>query len=136
MIYSHINFTHNILIMSHAWIQKFCPQGRGASDDFVGVFFFKETRWLKIYVLLFDYDNGNKKSYSKFHHTKGLTHHKLSPINLQVIKTHPENAHVNKPSCFGHWYCVTCLRFLSKNSYSGIDTLKKEFEFEAIRCLW
>lgn len=29
--------------MSHAWIQKFCPQGRGASDDFVGVFFFNFT---------------------------------------------------------------------------------------------
>lgn len=25
-------------------------------------------------------------------------------ISFQIIKTHPDIAHVNKPRCFGHWF--------------------------------
>lgn len=57
----------------------------------------------KIHVLLFDYDNEHQKKYTKFHHTEGFTYHKSSFISLQVNTTNLENAHVNKPSCFGHW---------------------------------
>lgn len=63
----------------------------------------KVTRLLKIHVLRFDYDIGNQTKYTKFHHTEGFTYHKSSFISLQVNKTNLENAHVNKPSCFGHW---------------------------------
>lgn len=40
-------------------------------------------------VLLFNYDKGNKKKYTKIH-TRGFTHYKSSPISLHVVKTHPE----------------------------------------------
>lgn len=38
------------------------------------------------YVWLFGYNNGNKKKYTKFHHTEGFTHYESSHISLQVIK--------------------------------------------------
>lgn len=46
-------------------------------------------------MFILNFDNGNKKKYTKFHHTVGFTHHKSSPIILQVIETHPEGVHVN-----------------------------------------
>lgn len=52
--------------------------------------------------LIFDYDNGNTQKYSTFNHTEGFTHHTSPPISLQVIKTHLEIDHVNKPSCSEH----------------------------------
>lgn len=41
-------------------------------------------------VLLFNYDKGNQKKYTKFHHTESFTHYKPSPFSLQVIKNRPE----------------------------------------------
>lgn len=55
---------------------------------------------IKIDVSPFDYDDENKTSYSRFHHTEGFVHHKSLSIKLHVVKTHPEIAHVSKPSCF------------------------------------
>lgn len=37
---------------------------------------------------------------------EGFTHHKTPPISLQVIKTHLEIDHVNKPSFFKHLFAI------------------------------
>lgn len=70
----------------------------------INVFKFEVAQWLRIDVLPFNYDYGNKKKYTRFYHTEGFTHHDSSFVGLEVIKTHPKNDHVNKPSCFGHWF--------------------------------
>lgn len=46
-----------------------------------------------------------RKKYTKFHHTEDFENHVLT-YHLSVYKLQkiPENAHVYKPSCFGHWF--------------------------------
>lgn len=71
-------------------------QLRGEKKFAIDTFFFfflSDTVTQKINVLLFDYDNRNKKKYTRFYHdTRGLTHFKSSPtrISLQVVKNNPE----------------------------------------------
>lgn len=63
--------------------------------------FFKVTQWLKINALLFYYNNGNKKKYMKFYHTKSLTHFKSSNIIKRVF----------------HWSRKTVMRNFHQNQY-------------------
>lgn len=94
----------------------------------------KVTHWLKTDILIFDIEIGNKKKYTKCHHTEGFTLHTSSPISLQTLmrKLYMKTNRV----VLNIEFSILSLQLLSKNSYSGIDTHRKEFEFEAIWCLW
>lgn len=54
-----------------------------------------------------------------------ITNIHLVSVYKSLKLNRSEITHVQKPSCFGHWVECHVIAMLSKNNYSGINTLRR-----------